>query len=69
MVDDRRKMIVAVVQGEIRIYRYEARRSKNPPKLTKSFRSLDEVKMMQMAKDSFLLVFFEKALCAYVLDA
>lgn len=49
---------MAVVTGEIQIYGYEGKKSKVQPKLNASFRAVGEVKYMQLAKDSFLTVFF-----------
>lgn len=50
--------MIVVLAGEIQIYSYEGKKSKKPPKLEKTFRVLGEVKMMQLAKDSLLTVFF-----------
>lgn len=58
---------MTVVQGYIEVYAYEGRRSKLPPKLLKSLRAVGEVQALQLARDS-LLVFFEEAVHAYVLD-
>ena len=60
--------MVVVVAGEIRIYSYEGRRSKQLPKLRKTFRNINEVSMMQMARDSFLVVFTDKGVSAYLID-
>ena len=59
---------MAVVAGEIQIYGYEAKKSKVQPKLNASFRAVGEVKHMQLAKDSFLTVFFEKEVHSYIID-
>ena len=59
---------MAVVAGEIQIYGYEGKKSKVQPKLNASFRAVGEVKYMQLAKDSFLTVFFEKEVQSYIID-
>lgn len=62
------KTIVAVLAGELNIYSYEGRRSKAAPKLEKMLKVVGEVKMMQIAKDSLLVVFFEDSVHSYYLD-
>jgi len=52
------KTIVAVLPGELNIYSYEGRRSKNAPKLEKMLKLVGEVKIMQIAMDSLLTLFF-----------
>ena len=47
-----------VLAGELQLLGYEPRRSKNPPKFYKSFKLVEEVKMVQYAKDALLAVFF-----------
>jgi hypothetical protein len=59
--------LVAVLQGQIEVYAYEGRKSRVAPKLMKSLRAVGEVRALQLARDS-LLVFFEEAVQAYVLD-
>jgi hypothetical protein len=60
--------MIVVLAGEIIVYSYEGRRSKAPPKMEKAFRVVGEVRMMQLAKDSFLTVFFEDSVHCYFLD-
>ncbi len=59
---------MAVVAGEIQIYGYEGKKSKIQPKLKSSFRAVGEVKNMQLAKDSFLTVFFDTEVHSYIID-
>ena len=59
---------MAVLTGQILLFGYESRKSKNPPQLLKEFKLLDSVKMILFAKDCLLAVFFEHYASFYSID-
>lgn len=61
------KVLVVVIAGEVKIYGYEGRRSKNKPVFQKGFRVLGEVKMIQMIKD-YLFIFLQESVHSYIID-
>jgi len=52
----------------MQIYAYEGKKSKNSPVFQKSIKLADEVKMLQMAKDSLLAVFNEQYVSFFLID-
>ncbi len=49
---------MVIAGGEISMFSYEGRRSRNAPVLFKTFKVMDEVKFIQFARDMLLAVFF-----------
>lgn len=68
IVDDKRRVLVAVTRGELSIFTYEGRKSKALPQLHKALKIIEEVKILQFAKDSLLTVFHEKFVSFFIID-
>lgn len=57
-----------IVKGEMQIYNFEGKRSKVAPVFQKTIKLADEVKMIQMAKDSLFAVLNEQFVSFFLID-